>query len=111
MSGEVFRHEPYTEKVDIFSLGLIMWECFEGGMWLRHLAPAVACRRMAIDGARPPFSGRTPGGVQALIKRCWAQLARDRPSASEVYQELCRIETEELLPPVCYNCDGACTVS
>lgn len=27
---EILRHEPYNEKADIYSYGIVLWECLTG---------------------------------------------------------------------------------
>ena len=44
MAPEVFRHEPYNNKVDVYSYSMILYQLFE------HM---------------PPFSGTDP--VEALL--------------------------------------------
>ncbi|KAL3509135.1 hypothetical protein ACH5RR_028536, partial [Cinchona calisaya] len=52
MAPELIRNEPFTEKCDIFSLGVIMWElCTLGRPW-EGIPPARVVYAVANEGSR-----------------------------------------------------------
>ncbi|CAL1275195.1 unnamed protein product [Larinioides sclopetarius] len=87
MAPEIMRYngeEEYTEKVDCFSFGMFMYELitlhqpFEGQECVKdHI----------LDGGRPSVTKRDmayPTYLLDLMTLCWAQLPKDRPSASQI---------------------------
>ncbi|XP_066594510.1 mitogen-activated protein kinase kinase kinase 7 isoform X2 [Prorops nasuta] len=91
MAPEVFEGSKYTEKCDVFSWGVILWEVLSrkkpfddiGGstyriMWAVHI------------GQRPPLIEDCPKPIEELMIRCWHKIPEERPSMDEVV----RIMTE-----------------
>ena len=93
MAPEVFRHEPYTEKVDIYSLGCIMYYLFMGCPPMADMAPLAAARAAAIDHLRCPLRPSLDPAIVRLIEACWHPDAAQRPTAQAVAQQL-----EKLFP-------------
>ncbi|WCJ25052.1 Mitogen activated protein kinase kinase kinase-related [Euphorbia peplus] len=84
MAPELIRNEPFTEKCDIFSLGVIMWElCTLNRPWEgvppERVVYAVANERSRLEIPEGPL-GR-------LISDCWAE-PNERPSCEEVLTRL-----------------------
>jgi len=67
------------EKVDLYSLGVILWELATGEM------PRIG----HID--IPEISERCPQALADLIAQCIQEKPRARPSAKEVYERILRI--------------------
>jgi len=94
MAPEVFRHEPYNNKVDVYAFAMIMYYLFEGCPPFFDLDPITAAKSASIDNHRPPFMqpnahGRaTPAPIVQLIKRCWDPSPSKRPEFFEVVDEL-----------------------
>ena len=92
MAPEVVTSETYDEKVDIFSLGMVMFQIFsytsmvtvlhQSGFTVKDGQAAI------VGGWRPPlhFCGSLP--VRSLIERCWSTDPELRPTAEEVVAEL-----------------------
>ncbi|KAK6124192.1 hypothetical protein DH2020_042028 [Rehmannia glutinosa] len=78
MAPELIRNEPFTEKCDIFSLGVIMWElCTLNRPW--EGVPAVqVVYAVGNDGQRLEIP---EGPLGKLIADCWAE-PDERPSCS-----------------------------
>ncbi|KAJ8499223.1 hypothetical protein OPV22_009775 [Ensete ventricosum] len=78
MAPELIRNEPFTEKCDIFSLGVIMWElCTLDRPW--EGTPAVqVIYAVANEGTRLEIP---EGPLGKLISDCWAE-PQERPSSS-----------------------------
>ncbi|XP_046436179.1 mitogen-activated protein kinase kinase kinase 7 isoform X1 [Neodiprion fabricii] len=87
MAPEVFEGSRYTEKCDVFSWGVILWEILSrrkpfddiGGsayriMWAVHI------------GQRPPLMDGCPKPIEDLMTRCWKKVPEERPSMDEVVQ-------------------------
>jgi tRNA A-37 threonylcarbamoyl transferase component Bud32 len=98
MSPEVYRHEKYDEKVDIYALGMIMYYMWHGEPPFASMPPLDAVRKAAQEGARPQLRVGVPKPVSDLIKACWHPDPSLRPSALEVCRTLDKIVPVELDP-------------
>jgi serine/threonine protein kinase len=58
MAPEVFRHEPYNLKVDVYSFAMIIFQLFETTTPFHGHDPVDAARQAAMLGARPGFPPR-----------------------------------------------------
>ena len=94
MAPECFGIVPHvTERSDIYSFGIIMWECITGQR------PWANCAQMAIiyqveqRGRRPewPKSVVVPESLKRLIKLCWHPRPRERPSSGDILKKLTQL--------------------
>nr|CAD1834379.1 unnamed protein product [Ananas comosus var. bracteatus] len=70
MAPELIRNEPFTEKCDIFSLGVIMWElCTLSRPW-EGIPAAQVIYSVGTEGARLAIP---EGPLGKLISDCWAE--------------------------------------
>ncbi|CAI9782067.1 unnamed protein product [Fraxinus pennsylvanica] len=84
MAPELIRNEPFTEKCDIFSLGVIIWElCTLKRPW--EGVPSVqVVYAVANDGQRLEIP---EGPLSKIIADCWAE-PDERPTCQEVLARL-----------------------
>lgn len=84
MAPELIRNEPFTEKCDIFSLGVIMWElCTLSRPW-EGLPPDRVVYSVANEGSRLDIP---EGPLGRLIADCWAE-PQERPSCEVILTRL-----------------------
>ncbi|KAG2712537.1 hypothetical protein I3843_04G122700 [Carya illinoinensis] len=84
MAPELIRNEPFTEKCDIFSLGVVMWElCTLSRPW-DGVPPERVVYAVANEGSR---LGIPQGPLGQLISDCWAE-PHERPSCEEILSRL-----------------------
>ncbi|XP_020098528.1 serine/threonine-protein kinase EDR1-like isoform X4 [Ananas comosus] len=84
MAPELIRNEPFTEKCDIFSLGVIMWElCTLSRPW-EGIPAAQVIYSVGTEGARLAIP---EGPLGKLISDCWAE-PDERPSCQEILSRL-----------------------
>ncbi|XP_022149639.1 serine/threonine-protein kinase EDR1-like isoform X2 [Momordica charantia] len=84
MAPELFRNEPFTEKCDIFSLGVIMWElCTLSRPW-EGVPPERVVYAVGTEGSRLEIP---EGPLGRLISDCWAE-PNERPSCEEILSRL-----------------------
>jgi len=94
MAPEVFNRKPYNESVDVFSLGVILYELFSRSLLIYTHTPANSARdcehyaSRVAEGYRPKHPKTVPDDVWAIIEACWQQNPAARPAASEVLQQL-----------------------
>ncbi|XP_061369296.1 serine/threonine-protein kinase EDR1-like isoform X2 [Gastrolobium bilobum] len=88
MAPELIRNEPFNEKCDIFSLGVIMWElCTLNRPW-EGVPPERVVYAVANEGSRLDIP---EGPLGRLISECWAE-PHERPSCEEILSRLVDIE-------------------
>ena len=58
MAPEVFRHEQYNLKVDVYSYAMIVFQLFECTVPFAGMDPVQAARDAAVLGSRPGFPPR-----------------------------------------------------
>ncbi len=90
MAPEVINSQHYTEKADIYSFGVIMWEVsFRAipydGMQPVQIVAAVLGRR-----ERPRIPPGAPKRVAVLIQECWQHNPSLRPSFDEIVDSLAK---------------------
>ncbi|KAF5458603.1 hypothetical protein F2P56_022624 [Juglans regia] len=84
MAPELIRNEPFTEKCDIFSLGVVMWElCTLSRPW-DGVPPERVVYAVANKGSRLEIP---EGPLGQLISDCWAE-PHERPSCEEILSRL-----------------------
>ncbi|CAH2059968.1 unnamed protein product [Thlaspi arvense] len=84
MAPELIRNEPFTEKCDIFSLGVIMWELST----LRKPWEGVPPEKVIFAVAHEKSRLEIPDGpLSKLIADCWAE-PQERPNCEEILRGL-----------------------
>ncbi|KAL6991214.1 mitogen-activated protein kinase kinase kinase [Sarracenia purpurea var. burkii] len=84
MAPELIRNEPFTEKCDIFSLGVIIWElCTLNRPW-DGIPSSQVVYAVANDGLRLEIP---EGPLGNIISDCWAE-PDERPSCEEILSRL-----------------------
>jgi serine/threonine protein kinase len=98
---EVLRSERYTEKADVFSYGIVMWECFAREVPYNGLLPFQIIHAVGTQGKRPDMPPGTPAQAARLIRRCWDEAAASRPDFDEVIADLLQLaDPNWICPPV-----------
>jgi serine/threonine protein kinase/ankyrin repeat protein len=84
MAPEVFRHEEYTESVDVYSYSMIFYHMLLGRPPWAGSSELDAITKAAIDGERPLIPRDVDERLCTLLKRCWDENPRARPSFEEI---------------------------
>ena len=79
----MIRGEKYSEKADVYSFGIIMWQVVTrrepfGGRNFMGVSLDV------LEGKRPQVPSECDKGLKKLMKRCWHGTASKRPSMDDV---------------------------
>ncbi|XP_030078967.1 tyrosine-protein kinase JAK2-like [Drosophila hydei] len=88
MAPEVLSGEKYTEKCDIYSFGIVLWEVMARRKPFHHLKnqrneTIMFC---ASKGNRPPLDDLMPNcnELKTLIENCWHHNPENRPAAKNI---------------------------
>lgn len=85
MAPEVFEGNSYSEKCDVFSWGIILWEVITRRRPFDEIGgPAFRIMWAVHNGTRPPLIKNCPKPIEILMTRCWAPNPSQRPSMLEV---------------------------
>lgn len=103
MAPEVFRHEDYNEKVDVYSYAMIVYWIYTGVRPLTTIEPITAARMVAEDLKRPNMNGVKIPEVKKLLEDCWQDDPDARPSFEEIVQRLEGLKTKTK-PEGCIVC-------
>ncbi|KAI8473495.1 MAG: kinase-like domain-containing protein [Monoraphidium minutum] len=85
------RNERVSEKSDIYSLGIIMWECLtQQRPWAEQSHYLAVMYAVAQCDQRPawPRHCSVPAAVQKLVSSCWRRNPRERPSSGDLLKKL-----------------------
>lgn len=99
MAPEIIRHEPYNEKVDVYSYGIVLWELFSCEIPFAGMTPIQAAFAVADKHLRPRCESEyakdiwIPPAWQALLEHCWHPSAGERPRFKNLLRILDEMET------------------
>nr|XP_020454948.1 mitogen-activated protein kinase kinase kinase 7-like [Monopterus albus] len=89
MAPEVFEGSNYSEKCDVFSWGIILWEVITRKKPFDEIGGSAFCIMWAVHrGTRPPLIKDLPKPIEILMTRCWAKEPSQRPSMEEVQKTM-----------------------
>lgn len=101
MAPEVFRHENYTETVDVYSFAMIFYYLLAGRPPWQELNGLKAVIKAATEADRPITERSWDSQLSGLMQRCWDENPTFRPPFSEILQELEDYSSEFLLIAYC----------
>nr|XP_029487013.1 mitogen-activated protein kinase kinase kinase 7-like isoform X1 [Oncorhynchus nerka]XP_046147347.1 mitogen-activated protein kinase kinase kinase 7-like isoform X1 [Oncorhynchus gorbuscha] len=85
MAPEVFEGSNYSEKCDVFSWGIILWEVITRRKPFDEIGgPAFRIMWAVHNGTRPPLIKSLPKPIESLMTRCWSKDPSQRPSMEEI---------------------------
>ncbi|KAF2073598.1 hypothetical protein CYY_005087 [Polysphondylium violaceum] len=88
---EVIKGQQYTESCDVYSFGIILWELYCRSEPYPGVTswtiPVIVC-----EGKRPKIPSDCPSDYSKLIKSCWADKAKKRPTFNEIHSTLLKIQ-------------------
>src|SRR6266511_4768155 len=85
IAPEVLSGKPHTQKSDIYSFGMIMWEYTTGKKPFYNRSHNHGLILDILEGKRPEITEDTPEFYVKLMKRCWDPNPENRPAAYEIY--------------------------
>jgi hypothetical protein len=87
MAPEQYSTE-YTNKIDVYSYALIAYEVYVGTPVFSSKLAAPQVFGAAMRGERPAIPASVPEGIGSIISRGWSVDANDRPTFTEICDEL-----------------------
>jgi serine/threonine protein kinase len=94
MAPEVINSEPYSLAADIYSFGIVLWEIAARETPYKGIMPIEIPVRV-LKGERPDLNQigpAVPGPIKDLIRHCWDQNPRSRPTFRRIIEELEQIQ-------------------
>jgi len=84
----------YTNKADVYSLGVIIWELMTGEEPWSDAVSIQAIERAVLSGRHLSTEGLPPG-ISSLLLQMWDKHPSDRPTAREVVEALIAFQKRE----------------
>ncbi|XP_069471849.1 mitogen-activated protein kinase kinase kinase 13 [Ambystoma mexicanum] len=88
MAPEVIRNEPVSEKVDIWSFGVVLWELLTGEIPYKDVDSSAIIWGVGSNSLHLPVPSTCPDGFKILMKQTWQSKPRNRPSFRQILMHL-----------------------
>ncbi|XP_030549989.2 uncharacterized protein LOC115754935 isoform X2 [Rhodamnia argentea] len=90
MAPELFinKNNMVTEKVDVYSFGIVMWELLTGEEPYANLRSEDIIASIIKGTLRPKIPSWCDPAWRSLMERCWSTDVNSRPTFSDIAKEL-----------------------
>uniref|UniRef100_A0A1B6MNK2 Mitogen-activated protein kinase kinase kinase dlk-1 n=2 Tax=Graphocephala atropunctata TaxID=36148 RepID=A0A1B6MNK2_9HEMI len=88
MAPEIIRNEPCSEKVDIWSYGVVLWELLTCETPYKDVDSSAIIWGVGSNSLHLPIPSSCPEGFRLLVKQCWSAKPRNRPSFKHILLHL-----------------------
>ena len=88
MAPEVFEGSIYSERCDVFSWGIILWECIARELPFKEIESTYSIMWMVHKGQRPNLIEGLPKPIEELMVTSWGAKPENRPSMDEVHERM-----------------------
>ncbi|KPJ09077.1 Mitogen-activated protein kinase kinase kinase 12 [Papilio machaon] len=78
MAPEVIRHEPCSERVDVWSYGVVLWELLTQEVPYKSLETHAVMWGVGTDTISLHIPSTCPDSLQLLLNQCWSRVPRNR---------------------------------
>ena len=86
MAPELFMSLPYTNKIDVYAYGMLLWEILTNSSPFKNKTAAQIMYDVCQKGSRPAIPMRTPTALKTMISKCWAQDPNERPTFHQIFK-------------------------
>lgn len=94
MAPELFAKRKYTEAVDTFACGVMLWEAMTTEIPHCNMEPCDIAVRVTKDGAGLPVTHSWPKSLKALLRTSLAVAIEERPEMTSMAQQIEQIILE-----------------
>ncbi|GMI55341.1 hypothetical protein TeGR_g11509, partial [Tetraparma gracilis] len=89
---EAHNGEELTGKADVYSYGIILWECMTTEVPWEGTPEGQLVMQVCFKDERPPVNGGMHAGVRRLMEICWVKDPKDRPNFATVLKDIRGLE-------------------
>ncbi|KAK8884699.1 hypothetical protein M9Y10_043818 [Tritrichomonas musculus] len=86
MAPELFESTNYTNKVDVYAFGMLMWEMYNEDAPFHGMNSVQIAFQVSKEGYRPPWPADTPEEFKSFVNLCWHQNPNKRPEFKQIYK-------------------------
>eukprot|EP00727_Mastigamoeba_balamuthi_P010624 m51a1_g6184 putative protein tyrosine kinase (1121) ;mRNA; f:40599-46272 len=85
---EVLKHLHYSQKADVYSFSIVMWECLTRRDPYAGMPPFKVIFAVGNEGLRPALPSYTPPEFASLVRDCWDESPLRRPSFEVILERM-----------------------
>jgi serine/threonine protein kinase len=97
MAPEVIRNEACSEKVDIYSFGVVAWELLTCEIPYKNLDQNSIMWGVGSNKLKLPIPSSAPEGIKLLLEQCLCIKPRNRPSFGQILKHMEILSSTEML--------------